>query len=73
MPIEDNRTFYQPKNREKTNLIVAVTPKKIVHSEIISENINQFVIIDFLKEVLEKMTPGEIRKTIFILDNCKIN
>ena len=51
----DEQIYFGKSNRDKINLIAAVSKNEIFHYEMISENINSSRFLDFMKALNEKM------------------
>lgn len=69
-----NKTIYSPQNKgEKVNLIMAVSQKEVLHSQLTSRNIDSNEFIKFLSELKYKMSNDLFNKSLFILDNARFH
>ena len=66
----DEQIYFGKSNRDKINLIIAVTKDEIFHYEMISENINSSIFLDFMKALNEKMKSQSDKQFLIVLDNC---
>lgn len=69
---EKEQVLDGPKNKgkERLNLIIAVSNKKIIHKKFLKESVDTKKFIEFLKEMIEDMTEEQKRKIIIVMDNA---
>lgn len=69
-----NQDIYNKINtKKKLNLIMGVSKKKIIHYELTNENTNSTTFLNFMKNLYDKLSEEERKKTIFILDNLPVH
>ena len=56
-------------NEKKINLILAVSKDDILHYQIIKENTNSEIFINFMDHLIDKLKEKKIENFLFILDN----
>ena len=56
-------------NEKKINLILAVSKDDILHYQIIKENTNSEIFINFMNKLIDKLKEKKIENFLFILDN----
>ena len=69
----DEQIFFGKSNKDKINLILAVTKDEIFHFEMKNENINASMFLDFMKALSEKIKTKKDKKYMIILDNCTVH
>ena len=69
----DCHIFKETKNNGKTNLILAITPKKVIHWVLSSANNELSDFKDFISETIDILTDLEKKELIFFMDNATIN
>ena len=62
--------YYEIGYNTKTNLLLAVTPSKVLHYKLSYQVRNSTNFESFMTEMIQKLTPEEKRNYIFFLDNC---
>ena len=68
-----NRYFFGKTNREKVNLILAITKDEIFHYEMKNENVNSEIFLQFMKGLNEKIKSKKNKKFVIVLDNCTVH
>ena len=66
----DEQIYFGKCNRDKVNLIAAVSKNEIFHYEMKNDNINSLLFLDFMKALKEKIKSQSDKKFIIVLDNC---
>lgn len=68
----DCHIFKETKNNGKTYLILAITPKKVIHWVLSSANNESSDFKDFISETIDILTDLEKKELIFFMDNATI-
>ena len=58
---------------EKLNLLMGITPNKIICCSIKDKTVDSSYFLEFMEEVVKKIGISDINKYIFILDNATIH
>ena len=66
----DEQIYFGKSNRDKINLIAAVSKNEIFYYEMKSENINSLIFLDFMKALNKKIKSQSDKKFLIVLDNC---
>lgn len=59
--------------KEKYNIIMAINLERIIHFKSVSSNVDSNVFIEFIDELIIKLTNDEIGNSLLILDNVKVH
>lgn len=58
------------KNKDRLNLILAVSNKNVIHKKFLNGSVNSDIFLDFLKEMYNNFKKDEQEKLIIIMDNA---
>ena len=65
--------YFNSGNRGRKNIIMAISSEEILHYEINSGTNNTASFHIFMKKLIEKINPTELKYSLFIMDNCSIH
>ena len=65
--------YFNSGNRGRKNIIMAISSEEILHYEINSGTNNTESFHIFMKKLIEKINPTELKYSLFIMDNCSIH
>ena len=65
--------YFGKSNKDKINLILAVTKEEILFHEMKNENINTLLFLEFMKGLNDIIKSKKDKKYLIILDNCTVH
>ena len=65
--------YFGKNNSGKINLILSVTKNEIFHYQLIEENTNSTIFLNFMKSLNDKIKKMKEKNYILIMDNCTIH
>ena len=65
--------FKEVKDSKKTNLILAVTPKRLIHFQLNRSNTDAVSFKEFILEMLESLDKNDIKNLVIFLDNASVH
>ena len=70
--INDEQIYAGPKSKQKErlNLILAISSKRVIHKEFRKDSVNSEIFLNFLEEIYDNLKQDEKTNSILIMDNA---
>ena len=70
--INDEQIYAGPKSKQKErlNLILAISRKRVIHKEFRKDSVNSEIFLNFLEEIYDNLKQDEKTNSILIMDNA---